>query len=162
MENAQGKNSLFKKPYARNIMSALAVAAAGLVLLNLTFLLNFLVFRIIDVFMHPANDSLPQWFPLGRRVVFLVLITLISWLVFRSKWPVLLKAIFMTVPTAVALVTIGILLYPWPILPYAVGALLTGGILFYFYRSKKPWLYYYSVILVALTLAIFSLAGGEI
>jgi len=68
----------------------------------------------------------------------------------------------MTVPTAVVLVTIGILLYSLPVVPYIVGAILTVGVLFYFYRTKEPWLYYYSVILVAITLMIFTLMGGEI
>jgi hypothetical protein len=87
---------------------------------------------------------------------------LISWLVFRSKLRVLIKAIFMTVPTAVTLVTIGILLYPSPFLPYLVGVILTIGVLYYFYRTHKSWLYYYSVILVALVLMVFTLMGEEI
>ena len=92
----------------------------------------------------------------------MIIIALISWVIFRTKLPVLIKAIFMTVPTAVALVTIGILLYSFPIVPYIVGATLTLGVLYYFYRTNKPWLYYYSVILVAITLMIFTLMGGEI
>jgi hypothetical protein len=143
------------------------VAAIGFVLLNLTFLLNYLVFQFINIFMPsnpmPSNpESAPQWFPLARHILFLIIIALISWIVFRSKLRVLIKAIFMTVPTAVTLVTIGILLYPSPVLPYLVGALLTIGVLFYFYRTHRPWLYYYSVILVALVLMVFTLMGGEI
>lgn len=111
----------------------------------------------------PRNpEAAPQGLPIIRHVVFLVIIGLISWFVFRSRLPKIAKATYMAVPTAVVLVTVGILLYPWPVLPYLVGAVLTISVLFYFYRTKRPWLYYYNVVLVALVLMIFTLTGGEI
>jgi hypothetical protein len=132
------------------------------VLLNLTFLFNYLVFQFIGLFIPDDFESVPRWLPIARHILFVIIIALISWIIFRTKLPVLIKAIFMTVPTAVVLVTIGILLYSLPVVPYIVGAILTVGVLFYFYRTKEPWLYYYSVILVAITLMIFTLMGGEI
>jgi hypothetical protein len=161
MDTTETKSILLKHPRVKNILSALMVAAIGFVLLNLTFLLYFLVFRFFDIFAHGNPESMHQWIPIARGTVFLAIIALISWIIFRSKLPVIIKATFMTVPTAVTLVTLGIILYPSPILPYLVGGLLTIGVLFYFYRTNKPWLYYYSVILVALTLMIFNLTGGE-
>jgi hypothetical protein len=163
VNNNYGKGNLFKRPYVKNILSALAVAAGGFVLLNLTFLFNFLVFQVIDFFM-PRNPEVapPRYFPLARHALFLIIIALISWAVLRTRLRPLLKAIFMTVPAAVTLVTIGILLYPSPILPYLLGGVLTLGALLYFYLTKKPWLYYYSVVLVALALLVFTLMGGEI
>ncbi len=153
---------MLKHPWAKNVLSALAVAAAGFVLLNLTFLFNYLVFLFIDLFIPRDIESVPRWLPVSRHILFLIIIALISRAVSRSKLPVLVKAIFLTVPAAVVLVTLGIVLYPSPVMPYLVGGLLAIGVLFYFYRTRKPWLYYYSVILVALTLMIFTLMGGEI
>jgi hypothetical protein len=153
---------MLNKPFMKNIISALAVAAFGFVLLGLTFLFNFLVFRIID-FILPRNLMVEiQWFAFARHALFLVIIGLISWPVFRSRLGVLFKAIYMTVPAAVFLATVGIYLNNWPIAVYLVGALSVIAVLFYFYRTKRPWLYYYCIILVALTLMIFTLTGGEI
>jgi hypothetical protein len=53
-------------------------------------------------------------------------------------------------------------LYRWPVAAYSLGSLFGIGVLYYFYRTKQPWLYYYTVILVGFALAIFSLLGGEI
>ncbi|MDP2907288.1 MAG: hypothetical protein Q8O03_05085 [Nanoarchaeota archaeon] len=103
-----------------------------------------------------------HWFPPIKHALFVVIIGLISWLVFRSKLKVLYKAVYMTVPVAVALVTVGMFLYRWPIVGYSVGSLLCIGTLYYFYRTKQPWLYYYTVVLIGLILAIFTLTGGEI
>ena len=155
---------MFKIPYVKNILSALAVAGFGFVLLGLTFLFNFLVFELIGLFVSEEFIATHQWewFPIMRHALFLVIIGLISWPILRSKLGTLYKAIYMTVPLAVIFVTIGILLYNWPIVPYLVGGLFTVGVLFYLYRTKQPWLYYYTVILVALSLMIFTLLGGEI
>jgi len=153
---------MFKNPRLKNILLALAVAVFGFVLLNLTFLLNYLVFQFIDLIVPHSSMPANRWFPLIRHALFLVIIGLISWPIFRSKLGVLFKAIYITVPVAIFLVTIGIFLYEWPIVPYLVGGVFTLVVLFCFYRTKQPWLYYYSVILVALTLMIFTLLGGEI
>jgi hypothetical protein len=155
---------MFRNPWVKNIISALAVAAFGFVLLNLTFLFNFLVVKLIGLFVSEEFMSTHQWqcFPMMRHAFFLVIIGLISWLVFRSKLGTLYKAIYMTVPLAVIFVTLGMFLYHWPVVPYLVGGLFTIGVLFYLYRTKQPWLYFYTVILVALSLMIFTILGGEI
>ena len=157
---------MLKNPYVKNILLALAVAVFGFVLLNLTFLFDFLFQSLVDGVIRlftPADFNM-AWhrFPPTKHAMFMVIIGLISWPIFRSKLGVLYKAIFMTVPVAVFLVTIGIFLYEWPIVPYLVGGFFTLLVLFCFYRTKQPWLYYYSVILIALTLMIFTLLGGEI
>ena len=157
---------LLKNPLVKNILSAVAVAIFGFILLTLTFLFDFIfqsVIRALVSLFIPLNpDTDIFWLPLLFHGSFVVAIGLISWLVFRSKLKVLYKAIYMTVPVAVVLATVGIFLYSWPIVSYSVGSLLCISALYYFYRTKQPWLYYYAVVLVGLTLAIFTLLGGEI
>lgn len=148
--------------WTKNILQAMLVAAVGFVLLNITFLLYFLVFQLFDVFAPGNTGPMPAWIPVTRAVVFLAIIALISWFVFRSKLPVIFKATFVTVPTAVVLAFIGIIFFSWPLITYLTGAVLVASVLVYFYRTRQPWLYYYSVILVAVTMAIFTLTGGEI
>ena len=156
-----------KNPVAKNILSALAIAFFGFILLNLTFLFDFLfqslVRRLFMLFLPIDNPEMSyNWWPPMMQGLFLIVIGLTTWLVFRSKLSVLYKAIFLTVPTAAVLATIGIILFHWPVAVYSLGGLLIIAVLYYFYRSRQPWLYYYSVILIGLALAIFTLAGGEI
>ena len=135
-------------------------------LLGFMFLLDFLFQSLVDGvvrFFTPDDFNMAwHWFPPTKHAMFVVVIGLISWPIFRSKLHTLYKAIYMTVPLAVVFVTAGIFLYRWPVLPYLVGALLTAGVLFYLYRTKRPWLYFYTVILVALSLMILTLLGVEI
>jgi len=157
---------MFKNPIVKNILSAVAVAGFGFILLNLTFLFDFLFQSLVDAIVTlftPVNFNMAwYWFPSLKHALFVGVIGVISWFVFRSKLGVLYKAIFMTVPLAVVFATLGIFLYRWPIAAYSLGGLFAIGVLYYFYRTKQPWLYSYTVILVGVVLAIFTLSGGEI
>lgn len=157
---------LIKNPVIKNVLSAIAVAFFGFILLTLTFIFDALFQSLVDwvvkLFTSVDFNMTWHWFPPVKHALFVVIIGLISWLVFRSKLKTIYKAIYMTVPVAVVLVTVGMFLYRWPIVGYSVGSLLCIGTLYYFYRTKQPWLYYYTVVLIGLILAIFTLSGGEI
>lgn len=157
---------MLKNPLIKNVLSSLAIAGFGFLLLNVAFifdwLLQSLIIRLIRYFTPVDFQANFQWFPPVMQGVFVIVIGIISWFVFKSKFGTLYKAIYMTVPLAVVLVISGILLYRWPIAVYSFGTLFTFGLLYYFYRTKKPWLYYYTVLLVSTTLLIFTLSGGEI
>lgn len=144
------------------MLAALAVAAAGFILLNLTFILNALFFRLIGVFVREETENLPSWLPSLRHLLFLAVVILISWPILGSRLKPLFKAIYLTVPTAVLFVTVGLFLYQWPVVVFILCFLITVGALYYFYRRHLSWLYYYTVLLVGAVLAVFLLLGGEI
>ncbi|MFH1388583.1 MAG: hypothetical protein ABIG86_01015 [Patescibacteria group bacterium] len=160
--------SFLKKPISRIILSALAVAGFGFILLGLTFFFGFLfqslITKIVKLFI-PVNVN-PEmdyyWFPSMLHALFVVVVGLISWPIFRSKLRVPYKAIYMTVPLAVVFVTLGIFLYRWPVVAFSIGGLFSIGVLYSFYRTKQPWIYYYTVILVATALAIMTFLGVQI
>jgi hypothetical protein len=157
---------MIKNPVLKNILSAVAVAGFGFILLNIAFIFDFIFQSLIigAIKFFVAGDPFMEffWFPPMMHLLFAGVIGLISWFVLKSKLRPLLKAIYMTVPLAVVFVTIGIFLYRWPIAVFSLSGLFGAGVLYYLYRAKQPWIYYYTVILVGLVLAIFSLAGGEI
>lgn len=159
------KTAIFKNPIVKNVLAAIAVAGFGFILLNLTFLFDFVVqslARGLLRFFMPVDLMACAGCPPLMHLLFLVIIGLISWPIFKSKMRVLLKAIYLTVPLAVLFVTIGIFFYRWPIAVYSLGGLAASAIACYFYRTRQPWLYYYALILVGLTLAIGTLLGMEI
>jgi len=156
-----------KNPIVRNILSAIAVAGFGFILLNLTFILDFLfqglIIGLIKFFIPQVNPPMDYyWFPPTMHISFVIIIGLISWFFFKSKLKVLYKAIYMTVPLAVVLATLGMFFYPLPIVAYSLGGLFIISVLYYFYRTKQPWIYYYTLILVSLVMLMVSLLGVEI
>ena len=151
-------------PWTRRVLQALAVAVFGFVLLNATFMLDWGFQSLLKVAFYRDRDLVRViwWLPPLQHVLFAVLIGFVSWGVLRSALATTYKAIFMTVPTAVVLVTVGMFTYRWPLYSYAAASLLTLGTLGVFSRTRQPWLYYYSVTLVVLTLAVMAMMGKEI
>lgn len=156
----------FRKPLVKNILMLLAVPIFGYILLNITFIVDYLfqsaVNRLIGNFVAQGMfRSYPLFSPM-MHLTFVLLIGLFSWLVFRSKLAVIFKAIFLTVPLVTVLVTLGIFLYRWPAISYSAGTIFSLAILYYLFKTKKHWLYFYTVILFSLIIFIFTLSGGEI
>jgi len=160
------ENKILKNPFVKNILSAIAVAGFGFILLNLAFIFDFLftslVLGLIKIFTPVDLMMTYGWFPPIMHGLYMIIIGLISWRIFKSKLRVLYKAIYLTVPTAAALVTVGMFLYRWPLVAFLTGGLLSAGVLYSFYRTKQPWLYYYTVILIAVILGIMGVLGVEI
>ena len=146
-------------PAVKNILYALAIMVGSVVLLNLTFVVYWLIHLFYNLF-SPAvpGESL---FAL-RPITLVVILIILTWLVFRSKIATLFKAIYATVPVAVVLVFIGIGFSEQLSLVYILSTLFSLSVLLYLIATKKSWLYFFSVIFVSLALLIMSLTGVEI
>ena len=155
-----------KNPYLKIFLQALAIAGFGFILLTFTFLFDFIFQSLIDLIIRPFApvdfNMTWNWVAPFKHWLFVLVIGLISWWVFRTKLNTLYKAIFITVPTAVVLATIGLTFFHWPVIVYTVGGLLTLGVLYYFYKTKQPWFYYFAVVSVAVLLMIMTVTGVEI
>lgn len=153
-------------PIVKGILSILAVTVIGFFLLNVAFLFDFLFQSVINAIVGlftPLNyDMTLYWYPPLKHGLFVVLIGLISWYVFRSKLCTLCKAIYLVVPMATVLLTIGIFTYQWPALSISLGVVFTISVLWDLYRTKQPWIYYYSVIAMALIMLMVVIFGVEI
>jgi len=149
------------------ILPALAIAFFGFILLNITFVLDAAfqstIFRYVILPFIPIeliSKNGPS-FPINH-VIFAIFILLISWPILRSRWKDIYKAIYMVVPTAVVLVTFGIMFWQTPVWTYILGGFSVLGTLYYFYQKKLPWIYWYAVILISLMLVIGGIFGMEI
>ncbi len=158
--------AFFKNKAVKNILSALAIIVFGFILLNIAFMFDFLfqsaIMAILKLFIPGDLFLQYPWFPPVMHVLFLIVIGLISWIVFNSKLKVLLKAIYMNVPLAVVFMTIGMFFYPWPLVTFLIGGLFFISVLYYLYRTKQPWLYYFSLIFIGVLMLLVVITGVEI
>ncbi len=145
------------KLYQKNILSVLVIIVGGFILFNLAFLLAAFVINTTIRVLGMAQNEAP---PIVGRVLYLLLIFLISWLVFRSRLNDIIKATFLTMPLMVILIMVGISLYQqskWMIA--GMGAVIICAVLSYFYKKKLSWLYYFStfyVVVLALCVMLFN------
>ena len=142
------------KLWQKNTLSELVIIVGGFILFNLAFLLAALVINAtMSVLRIPQNEAPP----IVGWVVYLLLIFLISWFIFRSRLNDTIKATFLTMPLMVILVMIGVSLHQqskWIIT--GIGALTICVVILYLYKKKLSWLYYFSAFYVA-TLALYIL-----
>ncbi|HII71222.1 TPA: hypothetical protein HA265_00525 [Candidatus Woesearchaeota archaeon] len=155
-----------KEDAKKKIFSALAVAFFGFILLNITFFLLFLYHKLIDSItqasIQPDMNMAFDWYPLAKYLGFLIIIGTMTYKVFRSKLKTIYKAIYLTVPLAVMYATTGMYLHRWPVAVYTIGTISTAGILYWFYRTKQPWIYHYTLILMATVMFLITVLGVEI
>lgn len=154
------------KKNIKYIFSLILIPFFGFILLNLTFLLfalfYFSVSKLVNIFVTINPEMNWYWFPSLMRFCFMVIILLITFFIFRSKLKTIFKAIFLIVPVATVLVIMETFLYNFPAILFVLGFLLISGVIYYLYKTKQPWIYYYSLILTSLVLVIFFAPGGDI
>lgn len=145
------------------IFAIIIIPVAGFVLLNLSFLIAAGTTFCIHFLFRQWEDSGLTMLPTITHLAPMIVLLVLSYLALISKRiPQVFKAAFAMVPTAVLLVYTGIFLYNWPAAVYAVGGLIVAAILLYLYRTKMPWVYYYSVLLVTAALLYMGIMGIDI
>jgi hypothetical protein len=145
------------KLYQKNILLVLVIVVGGFILFNLAFLLAAFVINATIIVLGVTQNEAP---PMVGRVLYLLLMFLISWFVFRSRLKDIIKATYLTMPLMIILVMGGISLYQqskWVIA--GIGAVIICAELSYLYKKKLSWLYYFStfyVVVLALCIIFFN------
>jgi lipoprotein signal peptidase len=153
---------MINNKYIKNVLAAAVVAALGFLLLNLAFILDW-AFQSLLLRLFPMDaDTRIDWIPAARHILFLVLILLLTWPVLRSNLKPIFKAAYLTVPAAVTFAAVGMFFSQWPSAMYGISVLIYGGTVYFLYRRRMPWLYYYSVTLAAGALLTVGLLGIDI
>ena len=128
----------------------------GFILLNLTFLFDAiyrgLLRGFVSIFIPLNPETNIFWLPQLFHGSVIIIISIISWFVFKSNLKSFYKATYMTVPLAVVYATIGIFFYQWQLIVYLLGTLFSLFILYYLYKNKQSWIYYYTLILITFTM----------
>lgn len=136
------------KKSLKNLMSILVIVLGGFVLFNLAFILAALFINGAMRIVGTTNSPLPHFF---SRVLYLVVIFLISLGVFKSKANTLVKATYLTMPLMIILVFLGMVLYGQPILLIiAICGLIISMVLLYLYKKNLSWHYYFATLYVAI------------
>ncbi|MEW6173205.1 MAG: hypothetical protein AB1510_09105 [Bacillota bacterium] len=142
----------------RNIVYVAIILVGGFALFNAAFMLAAIVVNGINLLLRLSSDSQPP--TIYSILVFILLLLVASYFVFRSKLDDLIKATFLTMPLMSLLIAIGVSLYEQPkYVPISIGAVIIVALTGYFYIKKMPWMYYFAELYVA-ALAFFIVLTG--
>lgn len=152
------------KSWQKTTLSMLLIVGAGLVLSGLAFILAALVQSVFIMLVMPQAGDAENARSIAQlwHLVYLVLIVLLSWLIFRLRLNDLIKAAFLTMPLMVIFSEIGIWLYATPVLVYVAGAVFLAAVLVCLYLTKRSWLYYFATFVATALMLIVMLTGMEI
>lgn len=148
------------------ILQAVLVALLGFALLNAAFMLDFLyqsVFeRIARLFMDPEEFHRLEWMRTLMNLSFMALMVAAAYLVLKSGFHMVIKAAFFAVPTATVLLITYITLYPRNTFAVALCVIEFLAALSVMLRNRVHWLYFFSFLLTAASLAAMALLGIDI
>ncbi|MDD2371505.1 MAG: hypothetical protein PHQ32_05835 [Firmicutes bacterium] len=146
------------KSWQKNILSILVIISGGYILFNVAFLLAAIVMNSVNLLI--GNVGKPPY--LGW-IIYLILLTVISWLIFKSKLNDLIKATYLTMPLMVILISEAVFLYEQPQwIVYILGAIIVSGVTFLIYKYKLSWLYYVATAYVTIVALFIAITGVEI
>jgi hypothetical protein len=146
------------KAWFKNLLSVVCIVVGGFILFNAAFMLAALVIRTLAYI--DGSQGIP---PAYGRIVFVILIFVISWFILRSKLNDLIKATYLTMPLMVTLVMIGIFTFQLTeLVVYLIGGIVIAAVLFYIYKKKLSWLYTFATVYVGSVALYIMLTGMEI
>ena len=150
-----------KQPHP--ILALFIIPIGGLVLLNLGFLMTGVIRFVLARLLISGGEEPARWVPIVIHISTAVIFLIASLLILRSeRLKDVYKAMFSVVPIAVLLVYTGMFLFEWPIAVYAVSIVIVAAILFYLYKTKRPWMYYYALFLISSALLYMQINGIDI
>jgi uncharacterized membrane protein YdjX (TVP38/TMEM64 family) len=146
------------KTWQKHVVSVIVLMAGGYVLFILAFMVfAFVVNGLMALGGLPENTSPPAI----SKVLAYILILVASWLVLKSRLPVLVKATVLQMPLMVTLVLTGIALYGQSIvLIIILGTVVIGATAAFIVYRKLSWQYWFStgyVGVLALGIMIFDI-----
>ncbi len=152
------------KTWQKNVLSAAAIAVGGFILFNAAFLLAAGVINGFNWLLKQlaGNEDFAVNMAYGGYL-FVLIILVISWFVFKSKLPALAKAIYLPMPLMVVLIFQATQLFEYPSwIPVTIGVIIVGLVLLYLYKKKLSWLYYFAALFTGAVALYIAIAGVEI
>jgi uncharacterized membrane protein (UPF0136 family) len=130
------------------LLSGIVIIICGFILFNIAFMTAAFIMNTTNRILGLGENAAPH---IIGALIFLLVLAVLSWLVYRSKQNKLIKATALTVPLMVLLTIVGMQLYEQPKwVPFLLGGAIVTGLSYYLYKMKSPWEYYFAVICVSI------------
>jgi len=152
------------KIWQKNILSMLVIVGIGFVLFNVAFFIAYLVSEAYDIIIMPFADrfSIASAIHFSWHYLYIFIVLMLSWFVFRTRLNDLAKASFSTMPMVVVLAEVGVQFYRFPFLVWVIGVVFVCAVILFLYNTKRSWLYYFATIFVVAVVIFAMLSGMEI
>ena len=121
------------------IKQGVYVILGSIVLLGLSFIVYFGLFRVFQLILNPEGRF---GFVVILRIGYGIILVLLAFLNYRNKMAEWLKASIMSAGLGTFLIGLSVSLYETPILAYGVIFITLSATTFYLYRTQQKWFHY--------------------
>ena len=147
-----------KKGYFHSVLVPLVlIPIGGFFALGICYLLYLFIYNFVEFRFFPNNptevpaDIIRRAYALTLVIIYLALL--------RIKMADIIKAILLVGPMGIFVTTTILTFYEKPALVIGVTVVIVALSIFFVYKYKKPWFYYYAIM--ATILASIALAWPE-
>lgn len=134
--------------WSGKLLSGIVIIIGGFILFNIVFMAAAFIMNSTIRILGLGENAEPH---IVGALIFILVLAVLIWLVYRSKLDKLLKATALTVPLMVVLTVVGMRLYEQPKwVPLLIGGAIVSGLGYFLYKRKSPWEYYLAIICVSI------------
>ena len=123
----------------QEIKQGIYVILGIIVLLGLSFIVYFGLFRIFQLILNPEGHF---GFVMFLRIGYGIILILLAFLNYRTKTAEWLKASIMSAGLGTFLIGLTVSLYETPILAYAIVFVTLSVTVFYLFKTQQKWFHY--------------------
>ena len=136
----------------KEIKQGVYVIIGSIVLLGLSFIVYFGLFRIFQAILNPEGRF---GFVMFLRVGYGILLLVIAIFIDRMKLPEWVKASVLSAGLGTFLIALSVALYQSPMIMVALIAVTLGLTVFLLIKSKKSWFSFIPIILILIAIWVY-------
>jgi hypothetical protein len=135
---------LMKKENVLSIILKMAsIGAGGIFVLAATYMGYFAIYMFVETVFF--SDNIGNTPAEAIRISYSVFLLFMYLVLLRTEAPELLKAALLIAPLTMLMVAAILGLYLKPLLSVLAAGAIVAACAFLMHRSKKPWIYYFSI-----------------
>lgn len=136
----------------KEIKQGIFVIVGSFLMLGLSFMLYFGLFRVFQTILNPEGRF---GFVMFLRIGYGIILLLIAIIVDRTQLPEWLKASFLSAGLGTFLITLSVALYKTPMLAYASIALTLGLTVFHLIKTKRKWFSFIPIVMTLIAIGVY-------
>lgn len=136
----------------QEIKQGIYVVVGSILLLGLSFIVYFALFRVIQVILNPAGRF---GFVVFLRLGYGIILVLLAYLSYGTSMPEWLKASSMSAGLGSFLIGVSVTLYETPIIAYIFAFAFLSVMYYWLYISRQKWFHYLPILVSLIAMWIY-------
>lgn len=136
----------------QEIKQGFYVVGGSILLLGLSFIVYFALFRVIQVILNPDGRF---GFVVFLRIAYGVILVLLAYLSYGTKMPEWFKVSSMSAGLGTFLLGLSVSLYETPVIAYIFAFAILCVVYYWLYTSQQKWFHYLPILVSLIAMWVY-------